>query len=359
MEVTNPKVSVIMSVYNGEKHLQEAVDSILNQTFKNFEFIVINDGSTDSTAEILKSFFDERMIIINQDNRRGLTKSLNRAVSSARGEYVARMDADDVSLPERLGQQVAFLDEHTDVALLGCNFYEIDDSGNIVARKELIPENEEIKWRLLFHNCYGHSTTIFRKECFSAVDGYDESIFYSQDYDLWIRLSQHYNLGNLCEFLHKWRRNESKGISMINFREQHKSASAISDRALQQLLPHECLNPGLLRLVRDYVSGSAVPADLRSVEEMLFKIMDSFWNFLFKDQHNLKKKKLMQSRYYMDLAFLYYDKDQPQDFRRCALRGMIDDARKMRVGILFLIATSFLGKSISDRIQVVKNKMVR
>ena len=358
MEEITPKVSVIMSVYNGEKYLHEAVESILNQTFKDFEFIIINDGSTDRTGDMLESYADERMVIINQD-KIGLTKALNRGLSLARGEYIARMDADDVSLPERLGQQVAFLDKNTDVALVGCNFYEIDDSGNIIAKKEVTLENEEIKWRLLFHNCFGHSTTVFRKECFSAVGGYDESIVYSQDYDLWLRISQHYNVGNLGEFLHKWRRNKSEGISMVKSQEQYKSASTISNRAVQKLLPQEHLDSSLLQLVRDYVNGNAIPADLKSTEDMLFKIIDYFWKSLSGDQNYLKKKKLMKSRYFMDLAFLYYHKDQPQGFRRCALRGMINDARKLRVGIVFLMVTSLLGKRMSDKIQMVKKIIVR
>lgn len=357
MGTTHPKVSVIMSVYNGETYLHEAIDSILNQTFKDFEFVVIDDGSTDRSPDILESFDDRRMVVTHQD-RRGLTKALNRAVSSAKGEYVARMDADDVSLPERLGQQVAFLDQHADVALLGCNFYEIDDSGAIVADKELVPENEEIKWRLLFHNCYGHSTTIFRKDCFLRVGGYDEGLVCSQDYDLWVRLSRHYNLGNLCEFLHKWRRNKIQGISMINFHEQQKSALAISDRALQALFPDERLNSVRLQMVRDYVSGNAIPADLKSVEGMLFKIIDRFWSSLSHDRLVGKKKRMMQSRYDMDLAFLYFDRHQLRDFRRCALRGMIHDVRRWRLGIVCLMLVSLLGRRISNAVQAVRSRMV-
>lgn len=357
MKESTLKVSVIMSVYNGERFLHEAMESILNQTFKEFEFIIINDGSTDRTGDILESYADERMVIINQD-KIGLTKALNRGLSFARGEYIARMDADDVSLTERLERQVAFLDENTDVALVGCNFYEIDESGDIIARKEVTLENEEIKWRLLFHNCFGHSTTVFRKECLSVVDGYDEGIIYSQDYDLWLRISQHYNVGNLGEFLHKWRRNKSDGISVVKTQEQYKSASVMSDKAVQKLFPQENLDWSLLQMVRDYVNGNAIPDDLRSVEDMLFKIIDSFWKSLPADKNHLKKKTMMLSRYYMDLAFLYYDKDQPKDFRRCALRGMINDMSRFRIGIIILMVTSLLGKKTSEKIQLMKKRIV-
>jgi len=114
-----PKISVIMSVYNGEKYLREAIESILNQTFRDFEFIIINDGSTDKTSEILSSYNDPRIVIINNKRNIGLTKSLNKGLKMVKGEYIARQDADDVSLPERLERMVNFLDMNRDVGLLG------------------------------------------------------------------------------------------------------------------------------------------------------------------------------------------------------------------------------------------------
>ena len=115
----NPKVTVLMSVYNGEKYLQEAIDSILEQTFKDFEFLIINDGSTDKTGEILESYHDLRIKIINNEKNIGLTKSLNKGLKLARGEYIARQDADDISMPERLEKEVEFLETHQDYAVVG------------------------------------------------------------------------------------------------------------------------------------------------------------------------------------------------------------------------------------------------
>ena len=114
----DPKISVVMAVYNGEKYLREAIDSILNQTFKDFEFIIVNDGSTDRTREILESFIDPRIVLIHQEHM-GLTKSLNRGIALAKGKYIARQDADDISMAERLEKQFNFLESHENVALLG------------------------------------------------------------------------------------------------------------------------------------------------------------------------------------------------------------------------------------------------
>jgi glycosyltransferase involved in cell wall biosynthesis len=124
-----PKVSVVMSVYNGEKYLCEAIDSILNQTFENFEFLIVNDGSTDRTLEILQSYRDPRIKVINNERNIGLTASLNKGLKIAKGEYVARMDADDVSFPHRLEQQKAFLDRNPRVAMVGSWAEVIDESG--------------------------------------------------------------------------------------------------------------------------------------------------------------------------------------------------------------------------------------
>ena len=111
----NPRVTALMSVFNGDKYLSEALESILNQTFTNFEFLIINDGSNDRTEDILKSYDDVRIRIINNDNNMGLAKSLNKGLRIARGEYIARMDADDISLPTRLARQVEFLDKNKHV----------------------------------------------------------------------------------------------------------------------------------------------------------------------------------------------------------------------------------------------------
>src|SRR3989337_2996755 len=124
------KVSVIMSVYNGERHLRESVDSILNQTFQDFEFIIINDGSKDQSKYILESYKDERIKLIHNKNM-GLTKSLNIGISIAKGKYIARQDADDISEPERLKTQYDFMEANPGLGLIGSQFEVIKENGEI------------------------------------------------------------------------------------------------------------------------------------------------------------------------------------------------------------------------------------
>jgi len=189
----NPKVTVIMSVYNGEKYLREAVDSVLRQTFKDFEFLIINDGSTDRTAEILQSYQDPRIKIINNEKNIGLTKSLNNGLKLAKGEYIARMDADDISMSDRLEKQIAIIEKHDNLGMVACWIKIISGNNNYVRDWQADREKnspEEIYYTLFFENCIAHSSVLFNKELVFKIGGYDESFQKSQDYELWSRLSK-------------------------------------------------------------------------------------------------------------------------------------------------------------------------
>ena len=205
--MSNPTISVIMSVYNTEKEfLKEAIDSILNQTFKDFEFIIINDFSNQETTNYLSTFKDNRIIIINNPTNLGLTKSLNIALKQARGKYIARMDSDDVSLPTRLEKQYSFMENHPEYAVIGCNFEEYYSHK---VRKVNFSDNQEImRTRMLFYNQgIAHPTTFFRK---SFLDDnkitYDENIKKAQDYAMWVNiLNNQGKIGKLDEVLFKYR----------------------------------------------------------------------------------------------------------------------------------------------------------
>ena len=185
------KISVLTAVYNGESYLRQAVESILEQTFSDFEFIIIDDGSSDSTWEILTEYAerDQRIILVQNQENIGLTKSLNKGLELAQGEYVARQDADDVSLPERFEKQVALLDKHLEVVLVSCDIELIDAGGCSVGKHEHACEPDLVAWYLLFYNrLAGHSQVMFRRELVVSLGGYCETRRYSQDYELWCRL---------------------------------------------------------------------------------------------------------------------------------------------------------------------------
>jgi len=197
-----PKVSILMSVYNGEKYLSESINSILNQTFEDFELIIVNDASTDNSLNILKQYDDKRIFIINNKKNIGLTKSLNKALKVARGIYIARMDADDISKKTRIEKQVKFMDAYPEIGVLGSNYYEMDTNGNRLISKINIPETDEQIRKVLFkYNPFIHSSLMIRKSVLDKIGYYDESFKASQDYDLILRILAKYPGHNLKEEL--------------------------------------------------------------------------------------------------------------------------------------------------------------
>ena len=212
---SGPLVSVVMSAYNGERYLREAMDSILDQTFTNFEFIVINDGSTDRTLNILGSYDDSRLIVVDQPNL-GLTKSLNKGLSIARGQFIARQDADDVSIPYRLERQIEFMEQNTEVGLVGSAYIEIGQNGQEIHPVVLPQTHEELYQMMLKGNYICHGSVLFRKKCLEVVGNYREGLAATEDYDLWLRFLKHFLIINLPEHLYKWRFNiTSKSATLI------------------------------------------------------------------------------------------------------------------------------------------------
>lgn len=200
----NPKVSVIMSVYNSDKFLSESIESILNQTFRDFEFIIINDCSTDKSLDIIKKYSknDNRIVLIENENNIGLTKSLNKGVKIAKGNYIARIDADDTALNNRFEVQYNFLEKNKNIFLVGGGTYEIDYKGKIIRRFLRITNSYLLKKRLIKKNCIYHSSIFFRNEKIY----YRDKFIYSQDYDFFlILISMGKKLSNIQKPLIKYR----------------------------------------------------------------------------------------------------------------------------------------------------------
>jgi glycosyltransferase involved in cell wall biosynthesis len=229
-----PKVTVLMSVYNGEKYLREAIESILNQTFKDFEFLIIDDGSIDSTPEIIQSYNDPRIRVIRNDENLGLTKSLNIGLREAKGEYIARMDADDISVPERLEKQVLLLEKYPKIGVLGTNIQYINEFGNPSLILKWPQRDSLIKWQLCFMNPIAHPSVIIRRKLLADSGGYNEEITFGQDYDLWVRLSPKTHFENHKDILlHLRKTNEN--ISFTKYREQNEFGHLISKRAINDI----------------------------------------------------------------------------------------------------------------------------
>ena len=223
--VDSPLVSVLMPVYNGEKYLNEAIESVLKQTYTNFEFIIINDGSTDTSEEIILSYDDSRIVYIKNPKNYKLIQTLNIGFSLANGRYIARMDADDISHPDRLYKQVQFLDVNEDYGLVGTGV----NSLNGANKSQLLyhTDHASLKFALAFYCPFIHPSIMLRKEVIKGMDAvFDSNYFHAEDYELWTRLSFITKMANLPEYLLDYRIHDAQ-ISSLNSLTQIELANTI------------------------------------------------------------------------------------------------------------------------------------
>jgi glycosyltransferase involved in cell wall biosynthesis len=203
----SPKVTVLMPVYNGERFLREAVESILNQTFGDFEFLIIDDGSLDRSAEIIRGYDDPRIRLIRNETNLGIVASLNRGIDQAQGEYIARMDCDDISMPARLEKQVAFMEKHPGVGVCGTWARVIDDRGQVVSLRRS-PQGKaahRLCWR---PTPFIHPTCMLRSALLKEYR-YLPGFPHAEDYELWLRLCRRTLFANIGEYLLHYRAHDA------------------------------------------------------------------------------------------------------------------------------------------------------
>lgn len=228
-----PLVSVIMPVYNGGDFLELTIRSILLQEFRDFEFIIVNDGSTDNTEEVAFSFSDERIRYVKNESNRGLIYSLNLAVGKAVGKYIARIDADDIAVQSRLQIQVDFLEKHPDIAFCGTFYRIIGRAGNVTGSVELPVMDLDIRTYLLFGNCFCHSSIMIRTKVMQE-HLYSQDYNLCEDYDLWFRVMHHQRVANIPSFQTLYRVH-GENISTRKREEMLRCVKAIHSRALHFL----------------------------------------------------------------------------------------------------------------------------
>lgn len=253
-------ISVLMSVYNGEEFLNEAIDSILNQTYEDFEFIILDDGSSDNSLDIIKSYEDNRIRIHSSSINMGLVYQLNRGLALSKGKYIARMDADDISLPERFERQVAFLDNNPKIGVLGTSFQILDENDFLQPLVKLPTHNNFIKWHLCFRNCFAHPTMMMKRDVIVKAGGYDKEMQYAEDYDLWRRLSVITNLSNLDEVLVLYRIHKTN-VSLIHIQMMHQKTIQIKSMMISEILKADISSEYIQRIDNK---------EFRSVEDVEF-----------------------------------------------------------------------------------------
>jgi glycosyltransferase involved in cell wall biosynthesis len=233
------KLTVLMTVYNGEVYLRENIESILNQTYKDFKFLILDNASTDSSREIIRSYNDPRIELVTLAENIGQAAALNKGLDMIDTPLVARMDADDISLPRRFERQVAFMEAHPEVGVCGTFAVTFFHQDKKEIKYRWPTEPEDIKVKLLFECCLPHPAVMIRKTFFDQYGlRYDEEIGHSFDWELWQRAAEHFELANLPEFHLRYRlhpENESKKTVHL----QKTAALKLDDRSLKRLELHK------------------------------------------------------------------------------------------------------------------------
>lgn len=228
--MNQPLVSVVMPVYNGERYLKEAIESVLFQSYKNLELIVVDDGSVDASKSIILSYPDARIRLVENTKNSGIVYTRNKGLSAATGEYVATLDCDDIALPDRLEKQVNFLEQNPDHALCGSFFQIMDADGRLSAKMEMPTCNRDIVTYLTVGNCYCNSTIMVRGKLAKELK-YTEGYDIVEDYELWYRISRRTKIA-ILPFLGTYYRVHGNNISVSKMNDMFSRVKRIYARVL-------------------------------------------------------------------------------------------------------------------------------
>lgn len=266
-----PIVSVLMPVYNGEKFLKEAIESILYQTYTDFEFLIINDGSTDKSEEIILGFNDSRIRYIKNESNIKLIATLNKGIELSKGKYIIRMDADDISMPKRIEKQLEFMEIHPQIALCGSWFSSIGDRTGI---SKYQMNNDEIKYKMLYQCHLSHPSIIIRRDVLENFNTkFDPQFIHAEDYDLFVRISEKYLMANIQEVLLKYR---IHGNSVSNtYKEiQNENCAKIRIRQFLNLgyaISNDLLNDFILLNYQDYKNLKSASSEIKVMLEQIIE----------------------------------------------------------------------------------------
>lgn len=270
--IKNPKVTVMMPVYNGERYISDAIKSILSQTLRDFELLIMNDGSTDNTLRVVRSFNDPRIRIIENEKNLGTILTRNRGLKECRGEYVAMLDSDDLAYPERLQKQVDFLDKNPDFGLVGTWVDLMDSEGKkIDASWRGDTESEEVPIVLLFHNCFSFSSVMLRREAI-PTEGFRDGFIPTEDYEIWTRIIKNWKADTLREVLTTYRIHE-KSLSKTKHDLQQSLVNQIVRSQLKKIGVDPTENEMAIHRTNDTYRGVDVKKFIISREKWLLNLI--------------------------------------------------------------------------------------
>ncbi len=249
-------ITVLMAAHNEEAYVRASVESVLGQSFRNFELIIVDDASTDNTSRILASFTDPRIRIIRNTTCQGLTKSLIKGIEHAQGAFIARLDADDLAMYRRLEIQAELLSTLPEVGLVGSNCCIIDVNGRRIGSRRMPPTDLAIRWCSVFDTPFLHPSVMFRLETYKDAGGYDpsENVEAAEDFDLWVRMLQVTQARNLSSKLISYRVRQGS-VSNRNRQRQLISHDHIVERTITELMPNHGISAERLKLLRALFAG--------------------------------------------------------------------------------------------------------
>lgn len=391
-DTPHPLISVIMTVYNGEKFVDDAMEGILKQTYGDFELILIDDGSNDKTPEILDRYFDPRIIRIRNDRNIGLTASINKGIKLAKGEFIARHDADDVSLPDRLMEQIERFSAEPSLVLLGASYYVIDHNGQIIESAILPSTNAVLQASLETSTVFLHGTIMVRRSVLENVGGYREIFPVSQDYDLFLRLAEQGEIANLSKPLYLFRFHQSsvsrekKRLQLAYARMAWEFACRRRANQSEGAVPEDVINsfpPDPSKLFSEarytaylyYAAGQLDQAEVSVNRALQLQYSDEKnekewrvwvlsqaihlanfrgnfaegedflkWSIDQLNRNGLRlRAKSVLGEYFVDRAFKAYQMQNLSEVRACALRALSSDRRCLRNRGFWAIALKSMG----------------
>jgi glycosyltransferase involved in cell wall biosynthesis len=266
MSNSSPLVSVLMPVYNGDKYLREAIESILNQTFTDFEFLIINDGSTDDTENIILSYTDARIRYIKNEENLKLIATLNKGLDLAQGKYIARMDADDISICNRLEVQFNFMESNPQIGLLGTNILDFQNSIENYREIRYKTKHDEIKFKLFFDTHFPHPSAFIRKNILNEKKlRFNPDSIHAEDFELWNKLVAHTKLHILPEFLVA-KRSHSDQISLLHRQFQLQKVNEIRCSFINRVFSYHDIE--VIQIFNDFLNGT-LPNNVQKTNQLL------------------------------------------------------------------------------------------
>lgn len=307
-----PSVSILMPVYNAEPYLSEAIQSMLNQTYADFELIILDDCSTDGSADVIKSFTDARIVYHRNEINSGLANNLNTGLKLAKGKYVARMDGDDISLPHRLQTQVDFLESHPEIDLCSCAMQMFGADKQLWVRDH---DPEQVKITMMFYSAILHASSVFRKDVFEKNNlYYNQETFPAEDYDLWARAAFFCRMVNLPDVMYLYRMHRAQVTSTDPG--SAEKCREIQINYLQKALP--VLNEkAIVGFVDGFISHNIGNiTEIKGVKNQYLMIIKANASVSF---FNQKLLKIRLKKYFQQLVYTFLQQFKIRNFRNLLL----------------------------------------